>query len=364
MATLLVARLSPRTGELDVGERRAPPGRRPAAGRHTRLLDPRTARGIALGATDAATYTGRATGVEPGSSLLLYTDGLIERPDAALEEGLDALLVPRRRAPAEPHPVRQRGAAFFPTGSSGDDVALLGLHLHPVAVAPLRLELPPEPEGPPARARTCGRGWLDAGATEDEAADVLAAVSEALARGTPDGEPRTLRVELAGDSVEVVSATPAAPAPRRHRPRPRARAHGVCRQRAVDPPRGGGRAEGLRLVRRLSRTRPWPRTPDAASARHANHPGDGELQQRHRHQCLPGEALELVLARPGGGGGAQITRNDRARVLSEGPQPAQRVVERPLPAAQEQHGRERAEQQGSRRTQPAGTARSAGPCTP
>ncbi|MDN3252627.1 SpoIIE family protein phosphatase [Streptomyces sp. MA25(2023)] len=89
--------------------------------------------GLLLG-TGPATGAGRPDAthpLEPGSTLLLYTDGLVETPGSDLDTGLDRL---RRNALAHaPEPLDtlcDRVLADVPPGST-DDVALLALRVPP-----------------------------------------------------------------------------------------------------------------------------------------------------------------------------------------------------------------------------------------
>ena len=54
------------------------------------------ARGLPLGADPGASYSELRTRLEPGATIVLYTDGLVERPDRSIDDGLD--LLARRRA--------------------------------------------------------------------------------------------------------------------------------------------------------------------------------------------------------------------------------------------------------------------------
>ncbi len=93
-----------------------------------RLLEP--PRNILLGASPGATYRETVTRLEPGDTLLLFTDGLIERRHDALDEGLEALL---RLAETfsdcgvdEQVDRLLRGA----TGDTDDDTSLIGVRVH------------------------------------------------------------------------------------------------------------------------------------------------------------------------------------------------------------------------------------------
>jgi serine phosphatase RsbU (regulator of sigma subunit) len=84
-ATAVVARYVPATGELSWAQAGHPPPLHTRAGR-TAVLD--RPRGPVLGAVPAASYDTAAATIELGDLLLLYTDGLVERRDRTLRQGL------------------------------------------------------------------------------------------------------------------------------------------------------------------------------------------------------------------------------------------------------------------------------------
>jgi anti-sigma regulatory factor (Ser/Thr protein kinase) len=138
--------------------------------------------GLPLGVRQRAKFVERLVGVEPGSLLLLYTDGLVERRDASLDDGWERLAQAMSRAPAEPaaacdHVVQ----ALLGTDRPGDDVALLALQRLDVPSEQLALRLPAEP-GALSHLRRVLRTWLDhAGADEAETYDLTLATHEAAA---------------------------------------------------------------------------------------------------------------------------------------------------------------------------------------
>jgi PAS domain S-box-containing protein len=122
----------------------------------------------------------------PGSTLLLYTDGLVERRGAAIDDGIarvTRVLVDELNAPA--------GAVadtvlrdMAPPGGYDDDVAVLVYRSPP---EPLRLELPATPERL-AEVRNRLTGWLAAvGASEDLTTDIVLAVNEACTNSVEHG---------------------------------------------------------------------------------------------------------------------------------------------------------------------------------
>ncbi len=75
----------------------------------------------------------------------------------------------------------------------------------------------------------------------------------------------------------------------------------------------------------------------------ATTPGQGQLDQRQRDQPLPGEPLQLVLAKPRVGHPQPDHDEREQRRSSPASRPSRAVVERALPAAQEEHRRQGAE---------------------
>jgi GAF domain-containing protein/anti-sigma regulatory factor (Ser/Thr protein kinase) len=140
-------------------------------------------RGPPLGAVADALY-GETTGeLSPGATLLLYTDGLVERRDMWIDEGLERLTVEAIAAVgAAPEELLTRLLeALVPPGGGRDDVAALALRLTPISPDRLALRLPAEPTVLSPLRRTL-RQWLEAlGGGEGEIYDTLVAVTEAAA---------------------------------------------------------------------------------------------------------------------------------------------------------------------------------------
>jgi serine phosphatase RsbU (regulator of sigma subunit)/anti-sigma regulatory factor (Ser/Thr protein kinase) len=140
-------------------------------------------RGPPLGAVAEPRYTETSGVVAPGSTLLLYTDGLVERRDMWLDEGLERLCVEAAAAAGSPPDALLDGLlrALVPAKGGEDDVAALAVQLTPLSADRLALRLPAEPPVLASLRRTL-RQWLEAlGAGELEVYDVLVAVTEAAA---------------------------------------------------------------------------------------------------------------------------------------------------------------------------------------
>ena len=140
-------------------------------------------RGPPLGAVIDPGYRDTSGVVCPGGRILLYTDGLVERRDMWIDQGI-AKLVEEASGTEEFDPealVDRLLTSLVPRGGGEDDVALLAVGLTPIAHDRLSLRLPAEPTVLTSLRRTL-RQWLEAlGAGEIETYDVLVAVTEASA---------------------------------------------------------------------------------------------------------------------------------------------------------------------------------------
>ncbi|MFE9442139.1 SpoIIE family protein phosphatase [Streptomyces sp. NPDC006602] len=88
----------------------------------------------------------------PRSTLLLYTNGLVERPGKSLEDGIE-LLRPAHCGPGRRTPRRLlRRAARRPPGGS-DDIAVLAVRVTPTLRYPARLRRPRRSPPAPVRPR-------------------------------------------------------------------------------------------------------------------------------------------------------------------------------------------------------------------
>ncbi len=134
---------------------------------------------VPLGVLPFPTYEEVIAPMEPGESLLLYTDGLIERPGEHLDDGLAQLAALVSEAPEDPHGMLDHlVATLVPSGGAADDVALLTLRNLPVPER-FSAEFPAEPESL-APIRSMLRRWLShAGADDIEIAEITTACGEA-----------------------------------------------------------------------------------------------------------------------------------------------------------------------------------------
>ena len=137
-------------------------------------------RSVPLGAHAGTHYREAVVQLEPGSTIVLYTDGLIERRGSSLNEGLERLVSEASGRPADPESLCDRLiGSLVGKEPPPDDVALLAAHVVTVPDERLELELPCRPTTL-APLRRMLRHWLSGvRASPVELQDILVAVSEA-----------------------------------------------------------------------------------------------------------------------------------------------------------------------------------------
>jgi serine phosphatase RsbU (regulator of sigma subunit)/anti-sigma regulatory factor (Ser/Thr protein kinase) len=206
LATLLYMTLDPMTVELQNATAGHPPGLIREPDGSTRFLDASPA--PPLGAGSVGSYTSSGDALPEGATLVLYTDGLIERRGESLDEGFARLAEAVRAGPAEPDALCDHLVdVMIGDAERADDVALIVIVRDPIP-ARLHLELPARPSVLPRMRREL-RSWMArTDLANDVASDVLLAISEAAnnaiahAYGVGDG---TFEVELALDGEDVVA---------------------------------------------------------------------------------------------------------------------------------------------------------------
>jgi GAF domain-containing protein/anti-sigma regulatory factor (Ser/Thr protein kinase) len=181
MATLLFGLYDPETSALVYATAGHPPPVVVAADGAVSLLE--EGRGPPLGAVPDAVFEEARTNIEPGATVLLYTDGIVERRDMWIEEGLERLAATLDGAADEELDglLDRLVQTLIPGGAEQDDVALLALRTEQTGVGPLLLRFPADPTVL-VSLRQALRQWLGTlGAEEDETYDVLVATTEAAA---------------------------------------------------------------------------------------------------------------------------------------------------------------------------------------
>jgi anti-sigma regulatory factor (Ser/Thr protein kinase) len=123
-----------------------------------------------------------------GSTLVLYTDGLVERRGENIEDGLERLRLAAAAGPSDPdalcdHLLEQ----LLGDEAARDDVALLVTQTAAVAADHLHLELPADPEVLGSVRNTLGRWLRAAGASPEEDRDIQFACHEACSNAIEHG---------------------------------------------------------------------------------------------------------------------------------------------------------------------------------
>ena len=172
-------------------------------------LDPALPLGVG-----GASFTETVVPLEPGGTVLLYTDGLVETRSASVQEGLDrlvaALAAPVRSADAACDVVLH---ALGREGDQDDDTALLALRVDPLEVAGrVELWLHPEPASAAVARRAVRALLADHGCDADAAQLLVSELVANAARHAPDHDV-LLRATLVGGllRVEVQDAGPTLP---------------------------------------------------------------------------------------------------------------------------------------------------------
>jgi anti-anti-sigma factor len=136
--------------------------------------------GPVLGAARIRPYPDATADITPGTTLLLYTDGLIERRGEVLDDGLDRVMAAAERHAAD-DPVRLTRrllADVLADADQPDDVAVIAARLLP---GPLAERIPADP-GELAGMRRAVARWAAATALPEEAVeDLQLALGEAMA---------------------------------------------------------------------------------------------------------------------------------------------------------------------------------------
>jgi anti-sigma regulatory factor (Ser/Thr protein kinase) len=135
---------------------------------------------VPLGVLPFGGYTAGTAELEPGSTIFLYTDGLVEERGMSIDDGLERLRAAIEVGPADPHALCDYLLATVPAhGAAGDDVAVLASCLVPIDTRELQLRLPAEPTSLAQMRRALER-WLTAVGVDDEIAyEIKVACGEA-----------------------------------------------------------------------------------------------------------------------------------------------------------------------------------------
>jgi serine phosphatase RsbU (regulator of sigma subunit)/anti-sigma regulatory factor (Ser/Thr protein kinase) len=188
--------------------------------------------GPPLGTVGGQVYDEQSVTLSAGETLLLYTDGLIERRGQQLLQGEKALVEVATAAPDEPELKCQAITSQLTKDiTMADDIAVLAVEtvgLHEL----LEVEVPAEPSQL-TTARHLIRRWVEANqGTDDDCAAFAIAVSEACANSIEHAYgPRDATIELRASLVDGIATVTI-------------RDYGQWRE-----PRGGNRGRGIPIMR-------------------------------------------------------------------------------------------------------------------
>ena len=255
MSTVACLRLEPDAGRLSYSSAGHPPqllvDGGDGSGRDGYLAG---GQGPALGLPAAGSRPEAGRSLAPGATLVLFTDGLVERRGATLDQGLGRLAAAVTARRSDPLPALVDGVlGDLVAGSGGDDdVAVVAVRLLP---APLRLELPAEPARLAELRRAVRRWAATAGLTAEAVDDLLLALVEAAGNAVEHAyrdvdDPARFGVELVLDGAGDVRVTVSD--------------SGSWRPPPVDP---GFRGRGLTIISRLARDVDLSPGPDGTTLR-------------------------------------------------------------------------------------------------
>ena len=139
-------------------------------------------RGLPLGTAADATYPQEVVELPVGTTLVLYSDGLIERRGKSIDDGLEELRKAALAGPIDPEHLAERILdELVGAGERRDDIVLLAVRLLVAAPQTLDLRLPSEP-GSLDVVREALRVWLErAPVTQAQAGEIVLAAWEACA---------------------------------------------------------------------------------------------------------------------------------------------------------------------------------------
>ena len=165
-------------------------------------------RNLPLGVDVDLPLEGASIRLEPGSLVVLYTDGLVERAEESIDDGLGRLAAVTVPADRDPEQLADTILAeLLGDERLRDDVALLVLELAPSASRPLELTFPADSSSlRPLRTEVAD--WLErehvpAGDAKDILLAVWEAATNAVEHGSRDGGTVTVSASIVGDRVLI-----------------------------------------------------------------------------------------------------------------------------------------------------------------
>jgi PAS domain S-box-containing protein len=141
-----------------------------------------------LGVFDSPEHIETTMELTPGSTIVLYTDGLVEERGVSIDQGLEALRLAASQDACHPDELCERLVeSMLAIHSADDDIAVLALRALPTAPPPLHLELPSDPTQLADMRRDLGHWLRDAGASGEVVEVVQIACHEACSNSIEHG---------------------------------------------------------------------------------------------------------------------------------------------------------------------------------
>jgi anti-sigma regulatory factor (Ser/Thr protein kinase) len=178
MATAAYAIVDPATGALRYASAGHPPPVIVRGGRDAHLLGITAA--PPLGSLPFSSFPEVEDKLASNDTILLYTDGLIERRSESLTTGLERLRAVAAMSASADQLCQRIVEQLVPPGGGDDDIAVVALRVEPIE-GTLRVRFAADPQVLSQMRRMLGR-WLQAhGAQSDEVAALTLACGEACA---------------------------------------------------------------------------------------------------------------------------------------------------------------------------------------
>ena len=166
-------------------------------------------RTLPLGVLPSAEYPQATATIAPGSTIVLYTDGLVEERGASIDVGLDALKQAVAEGPREPEALCDHiVGSLLSSREASDDIAVLVLRTVPLSPDRLHIDLPTNPRALAMLRRTVARWLTTLDATREESNDIQVACHEAASNAMEHAyrfREATIDVDaaVAGDEVVI-----------------------------------------------------------------------------------------------------------------------------------------------------------------
>jgi anti-sigma regulatory factor (Ser/Thr protein kinase) len=200
-ATVVYAIVSPSRTSIRIANAGHPPPLIRSADGSVRRID--DGRSLPIGAFADTTFADAELQVDPDFSLVVYTDGLVERRGESIDAGIDQLAAIVGPSAGSAHELIDEVFAEFEFGDHPDDRALLAVRICPLAPDRMSLRLAPDSSSL-ASARASLGDWLrDHGGHEEEIFEIVFAVNEACSNAIE--HPLDVQAEEIGLDAELSS---------------------------------------------------------------------------------------------------------------------------------------------------------------